>query len=896
MASVTDDDVFSVATFDECGDQEEPQCTSSTEFEEEAVSLQRLVVNRLLHEYTRGHAHVAVVDESMSRTPEKMFKIESLYDWTGGDPEEIVNALRVGRVRARLNAGMGTGKTTKLGPYIAKQLSVRVLVVSLDALCLQQVAVYAEKNGLGRFRRNRSKRRTGYLGCMTYADFNGHMIGKKRSEFFADYDVLIFDEAFVGSADVYAAKRFFSAYSLADTSLILASATIQAGQSVESMKSKNQGNFRELANALTVREAIATGKLCSEYLVDRTGVFVADDGEMRELQEHYLEGGVDCRVLDSAASYEDLTDVCDWLQGDSTVPRVLVLDVVYGIGFNIPLSYLVIWPFRRAHGVRNGRFETWLVPESEQMVAQIKARTGRSIVPGSGGLIMSPARSEAKELYDEEKLKAFVKLVAGGIIPMKNGIWQEQYDLLPGLQPVTAARCLKVCLPLELVVRYLAKDGLFASKYVAALNCFTQPDHCLMPSEEKEPMSLVGWFPDVFEIYLGAGQHEAVVPIEAVGEARLAMHVISAIASGEVFVERWRPPCAFCWDDGFDSGDEKQVDRYGKGHRLRRVEPVLPVLEVPESSTQVVGWSFQPTSQSHGDQRRGGRFVDTARYRDAVARLEESLLEFAPRDVSEEVTPVDGTEGLSALPLPQLGTVESPGGSAVCLLPAETCQDMNIGRVLEPIPAVEVVVAAKPHVDRFVGSRLFDGFAGPWESILRSFADDSVMRHIIKVGEATAASAILSGLRVRFNYELVGVLKNSNVTRSRFRKLFSKGPKISTVMKAIENGDFSSIAQTHGFFKRVGFIKAMLVRAIDAAQRANFYLPDQVTEMQRMQYVQGVVGYGSVGQGQYLPYHPPQALPTSGARYLTRRVAGGDIGDVGSSGQMTRLARRFGSM
>jgi len=860
VMSYDEDDVFSVATFDDVPGRDGDEGVMESDLQEEATSLQRLVVNRMLHTFTRGRMDVAFVDNTMPWTAEKMVRIDPLFQWDSGDPVEIVDALRRGRVRARVNAAMGVGKTTRLAPFIATELNCRVLLVSLNALCLQQVAVYSERTGLGRYRRNRSVTKGAHLCCMTYADFNGFMVGKARTGLFADFDVIVFDEAFVGSADVFCAKVFFAAYSHPGTSLLLASATMQSGMSVGEMESVGQGAFKQLESSVSVADAIASKRLVEVYLKDRTGVFVSSDDDMAALVEHYLDYGVDVKSLDSAASYEDLQEICAWLEGDSTTPRVLVLDVVYGIGFNIPLSFAVIWPERRVSGFREGVFTSWAVPETEEMVSQMRARTGRKMVPGSGGLVMTVERTEASELYMEERLTAFVKLRAGGIRPMRSGRWDEAYRLLPSLEQTTAALILKVGLPVEVVIRYLADDGKFARKYSRSLMLFTQPDHFLMPSEHDEPTSRPGWV--VGEIGVGekGERHSALVPFEATGEVGFAMHVVTAHANGDLQLDRWKPPRTFCFDDGFDSGEEESARRFGVTRRLRRVDPKVEVREVRQIEQP---WSFQPTSQSVGELRRGGRFVDTARYREAVNALEGMLTSYKVPDVSQEVSPVESTSGMSEVPLPRMGTVESPGGTAVCLIPATVCQELNVGKVLSATDFMSVVVAVKPCVSRFVASRLFDSLSGPWESIFRTLLDPAVVNHVVKVGESTTTYAVVDEMRKRFAYELVGVLRNSNLTRSRFKKLFRKPPSLRSVIQAVEKGDFANIAQTDAYFRRVVLLQGLMVRVLAAAETASVYLPTQVSEVQRMQYVQGVQGAGTVGRGYYLPYVSHYPMPGS---------------------------------
>lgn len=849
-----DDDTYSEFTV-EGGDVVDGVESAEAVFTEEAVSAQRLVVSRMFRSFVKGHAHVAYVDASRKLTGEKLFSIPTLFDWVGAEPTAVLDALRAGRVRARVNAAMGVGKTVRLAPLIARTLGLRVLLVGLEANLLRQVEAYVSGIGLGQYGRRWPRKTTGEaLFSMTYGDFNGYMVGGERSRLFSSFDVIIFDEAFVAEADVFVAKRNFAAYAHPGTSLLLCSATIRTDAGGSDGASAGLGAVRSTVETVTVEAAIMGRKLVTEYLADRTCVFVPMDSQLSLLREHYEHNGVDVDVLDSASTGSDVGRVCSWLSGDSSTPRVLLAHSSYGIGANFPVSFIVAWAQREVLEVRENRVVRRLEPMTEQMVTQMMSRSGRGMVKGSGGLIMVAERAKSTELYEDHRHLAFVKLCASGLVPLKNGAWDTSYSLFPGgLTPAAAANLLKVGLPPEVAARFFAADGCVASKYATAINLFAQPDHFLLPSAEREPCGFEAWpvqtcmFRDEDRGVPVEVVHN--VPLEADGELQVVLHTIVAVAAGEFRMDRWRPAPQYI-QDGYDSGDSAEKLTVV---RLRRVRE--QVQERPQVEEAVASWSYQPsTAGGYPPDRRGGRFVDSGRFREALARIEQSLSGYeVPAQVCEApVSPVDPE--VVELEMPVTSAVESPGGSTVCLLDRVACGKLNRGQVLEPREFVGVLWSAKGVLGSFVASRMFDMLAGPWESVLRSLDTPDVVNHVVGNGEATVAYAMVDMLRGRFNNELLGVLRTSNLLRTRFRTLFRTAPSPESVMRKVVRGDFDNIAQTQGYFRRVRLIKRLIDAALLRAESASVYLPNHITNAQRMLYLGGGgSAVGTVGGGLHMP-------------------------------------------
>jgi len=181
-----------------------------------------------------------------------------------------------------------------------------------------------------------------------------------------------------------------------------------------------------------------------------------------------------------------------------------------------------------------------------------------------------------------------------------------------------------------------------------------------------------------------------------------------------------------------------------------------------------------------------------------------------------------------------VGEVNSPGGSLVCYLPATTCEVMNEGRVMPPEMFLDMIVKVKGIEHGLVGSRLFDGYAGPWESFLRSLVQRDTLRLIRRKGEWSTAYTVVERLSSRFDYELVNVLVKSNVTRSFVDKLFNrKTPRPSQLISEIMDGKFLRFGQSKSFFERVRLIKGLLDHTLVEGERVGFFIPHMVTSAQR---------------------------------------------------------------
>jgi len=842
---VADDEHAPVVDYHEEEEVKEEVAIDLSELKEAAVSAQRLSVSRAARAHLKGAMEVAFSDGSRGKTPEKMFHVNRLIEWSEGNPDVVVDALSAGRLRCRLSAKMGLGKSTKLASYVAKRLDYRVLHVALETQPLQQTGIYIHNAGIGKFTSRWTMERRSMVSCMTYADFNGYMATSRRADLFKSFDLIIFDESFVDCDDVFCAKRAFSVYSTPDTNLILCSATIRTDQAGEENGAAGLGNFKVIGRNFLPGEAFATGKMFSEYLVDRSLVLLPDNDAVLEAFDAYREVGVDVKLLDDASDYEAMRDVESWLEGDATTPRVVVAHHSYGIGYNLAVEYVVLFPYVTAKTIKDDRVVSSYVPMTEDMVTQAKSRSGRGIANGSGGVIMSPDTSEPVELSEHFKVRAFVKLCAASIMPIRNNFWAAAYDLFPeGLSPTMAHALLKVCMPVEIALRYFASDGRVAKKYCAALNAFSQPDHFLIASDKENPVGTEFWVKENLICIGDKAVEEILVPYHADGELQVVMHAIEMMAQGRIFVPRWRPTRPFAMNEGYDSEEEIKDPRFGKKPviRLRRVENVQRehVPEVPRIET--IPWAFRPLEGAEG-LRRGG-YIDSQRCRDALRALEANLLEYrVPHVTAVEV--IETSEGSVSPIVHGSGDVESPGGSVVCTLPVGICEKLNTGTKLTGSEMVKLVFCARDNVDRFVGSKLFDCFSNPWDSILGSLHSETVLKEVVVRGVASDAFLLVDRMRGRFSLELKSVLANSHVFRKTFAGLFAMTPSLDKVMRAIKLGRFDAVAQTDAFIARVRVIKEMIDSVLIYAESQNVYLPTHITSAQRALPLRGkeILGY-----------------------------------------------------
>jgi len=79
-----------------------------------------------------------------------------------------------------------------------------------------------------------------------------------------------------------------------------------------------------------------------------------------------------------------------------------------------------------------------------------------------------------------------------------------------------------------------------------------------------------------------------------------------------------------------------------------------------------------------------------------------------------------------------------------------------------------VLTAARPNLNRFVASRLFDNFSGPWVSLLDTLLCAAVVDDVVVLGASADAYKMVERMNGRFCEELTSVLASSNLFRRKF--------------------------------------------------------------------------------------------------------------------------------
>jgi len=404
---------------------------------------------------------------------------------------------------------------------------------------------------------------------------------------------------------------------------------------------------------------------------------------------------------------------------------------------------------------------------------------------------------------------------------------------------------LKICLPAEVAARYLASDGYVAKKFQRALNFFSQPDHFIQASEIEFPVGYEDWPQEVVGGYVGSGEESAQVllrvPLQSTGEMRVVLHAISAVADGKFELARWQPGRPMAYDDGYDSPEEEEDPRFRSGvMRLRRiVDKELPVIEQPRVETR--GWFYDSTKVVRD--RRSGVVDFPARIREGLKDLDV----MASNYVVPVSTGIDIVEG-QGVGVVKFGSVESPGGSEVCELPLAICQRMNVGKKLKAEDFMIVAAAARREPERFVASKLFDCFSGPWDSVLDSLMDPEVVGKVVLSGMASDVFGLVNLLRRRHGIEVNSVLAKSHVfTKSYLRVFKGYKPSVDSLFRAIKAGTFDRVAQTEGFISRVKDLKTSIDKVLLFAETNGVYLPSYITDAQRGLPLRGVAPLGVLG-------------------------------------------------
>jgi len=324
-------------------------------------------------------------------------------------------------------------------------------------------------------------------------------------------------------------------------------------------------------------------------------------------------------------------------------------------------------------------------------------------------------------------------------------------------------------------------------------------------------------------------------------------------------------------DECDSDGEDISISSKGRLRRMNVVAPGYMAPPVPEKE-----WSYRPSVVSQPQHKRSGSYFDSDRVRESLAMMERSLLDYKVPQL--QAASVEETkEGMTTSIDLGNGNVESPGGSVVCTLPIGIFEKVNLGQVLQWSEFMRFITAYRVDKGRFVRSKLFDSFSGPWESVLRSLLDEEVIASVVRSGMATDVYEFVNRLRARFSLEVVSVLSQSNVYKRRFFRVFNRIPSTDSLMEGIRTGHFNNIAQSDKFLERVMMLKELIDRVLIRAESQNVYLPTYITQAQRGLPVRG---------------HAPLGVLGTDMAPMPRRVEGALIED-GRMRQHEHLRNRF---
>lgn len=763
-----------------------------------AVATQRLGASELHRRFVRGRVHRDVAVGVPQPRVQRVVRLEEMIEVNSIDDSLFYDRLRSGRVVARLRGKTGIGKTRRLAGRIAMELGARVLQLELDAnMAREAQRAQHEAYGLevSHYRWPRSRR--SFLSVLTYEDFFGYMSGRTRDSVFSTFEYFVFDEAHAPLWEVQCATQCFANFSKGN-SLLVMSATVAGA---DGLVSKGlTGGCKVLEAPHTLEKAMASGKLVSDWLRDRTILLVPDNDSVYQAKAYYEEAGVDVFALDTASLEGEKRKACEFLAAASAMtPRVLVAHHSYGTSYNFPLSYVITTATVSCYEPNEqGALVLQRRPLQEGELLQQRGRVGRSMASASGALVLSPEVGPDRMLRKSEVAAYYASLVACDIMPKHDGLADIGKWFPFGLTRDTARTLQNVSssnrLPAMLAIRYFAEDGKVARKYWSAVRAFSQPDVDLPRSKYDEPVGMDLWVEEVVGRYYPGHRQEADevvrVPFASPEGLKVVMHAISAMAEGKLSLPVW-------WCPGEDevSEDEYEVERPVAETPVRAVPFRLVTQSEREVASEqgVVGWSFNVSKDDQyvKQKRNAMSWMQTDRGAEAAELLKRRFLgydEVGDSFMKPGVSEVN-VEGTVEVPLPDV-VAHTPGGTGVVKVKAGVYALMAAGKVLPKEEAVSLLtyLDANGVTAKFAKTTAFDGWAPTWFSVWGTLASHEVMRYATERGVHSVALALGGAMYERFREEAVHYLVTSGVYRDKVRSFFSKSVSQNKLARLVREG------------------------------------------------------------------------------------------------------------
>jgi len=476
-------------------------------------------------------------------------------------------------------------------------------------------------------------------------------------------------------------------------------------------------------------------------------------------------------------------------------------------------------------------------------VVQHKGRVGRGLATGSGGWCLSESVSPDRELLASEALEAYLSLVAARIKP-RPGLFDSVTKVLPkGLDASVARQVLRSVLPAGYVVRLLGSDGRFASRFVEGVQLFHQLGETLRKSRDEFPVGYESWVSEtVGEYYEGddsVTRTSVQVPFRSPAGLKIAMHTVSAVASGYLKMDYWN------WFDEEEESDNEEIGIRTKVSR--KVLPRMPETPKPKPAasvgTEVFPWQYDANpadAKVKRARRRGMSWTANGEGRMAITTLVRALdRDEMGTSVANPVVGAPDYAGKVAYALPldsedDMIPVKSAGGGKILLVSEGVHACFMSGMNMKPDDVVDVIkhVVEIRGVERLAKSTLFDNWSPAWLCWFNSMGDVDTFERLKAKGLHSNAVKLLGLLYDRFKAEVMSVALSSNLYKDKLGTFFRAKPSVTRFVSAVRKGKLP-IAQSEVFVERVLRIKDAYDSAVMSMETTGVFAPALVTGAQR---------------------------------------------------------------
>jgi len=429
-----------------------------------------------------------------------------------------------------------------------------------------------------------------------------------------------------------------------------------------------------------------------------------------------------------------------------------------------------------------------------------------------------------------------------------------------GLTAEVAASILRVGMPPELVVRYLAEDGRFPADMASALEGFSTVGTRFITSGHDRPVRYDGWVEQRVGGYYvpGAAADSASfalrVPVVSDGDIQVMVHAISASALGLLEVPMWQPHIS----EGEASGDEKvkKAPIQAAGYWPRYVsDPEMKPIEFVRPRQSGFIYDIEQSRQLGGPATRlaigPGSIRDDILMRLSTLDTDTAIDKFemhGERRVIENGHGVERVEVIAGTELKEVSPVEmvTPGGTVVVSIRASVFEELAQGKCVTNVDADSFMRSVKGNLEGFVNSNAFSAWNDFWFGVLRTLADEGNLSMWKRRNWTDRVVSLLFLLYKRYATAVRVVCESSYVKASFFRTLFSSSATFETLYEKRARKGEVDIVHSKRFFERLYSLRATFAEAQVAMERKNLFAPGTVSEMQDMLPVAKATGVSHV--------------------------------------------------